>query len=170
MNADRPDLVSNEIEPSFWAEQQNKDANQRMESPPLNDDFDDDYAYDNEAPLPDLGQAVDSGIAMGDSLVATFKPTHALSLNYARTAKKIDVQELKRVLWQEIQPKTRSRTEHSTSFSSLVQGLDKTDLPKEMLKDVSVPYCFICLLHLANEHNLDIGNNGDDLLVLSRSQ
>ena len=41
-------------------------------------------------------------------------------------------------------------------FNRVIQKFH-TQVPKpkqEMLKDVSVPFCFICLLHLANEHNL----------------
>lgn len=36
------------------------------------------------------------------------------------------------------------------------------------MKDISVPFCFICLLHLANEKNLTIsrGNTQDDDFVL----
>lgn len=33
-------------------------------------------------------------------------------------------------------------------------------LPKETRAEVSVPFAFICLLHLANEHNLEITNDG----------
>jgi condensin complex subunit 2 len=33
-------------------------------------------------------------------------------------------------------------------------------MPREELADVSTPYCFICLLHLANEHSLRLTSNG----------
>jgi condensin complex subunit 2 len=75
--------------------------------------------------------------------------------------KKVDVQELKRVLWQEIE----ALPGKSTPFSTLVSGLGATSMPKEMLSDVSVPYCFICLLHLANEHNLDLQAIDHELLI-----
>jgi hypothetical protein len=40
----------------------------------------------------------------------------------------------------------------------------------QMAKDVSVPLCFVCLLHLANEKGLRIVNDGDALQDLRISQ
>jgi hypothetical protein len=38
------------------------------------------------------------------------------------------------------------------------------------MADVSVPFCFICLLHLANEHNLMLENPGGALNRLNIRQ
>ncbi|KAF9180163.1 hypothetical protein BGZ51_006417 [Haplosporangium sp. Z 767] len=40
-------------------------------------------------------------------------------------------------------------------FTEIIGGLSKV-YPEQKLKDISVPFCFICLLHLANEKNLAI--------------
>jgi condensin complex subunit 2 len=38
-----------------------------------------------------------------------------------------------------------------------------SSVPSEALGNVSVPFCFICLLHLANEHNLSLDADSDRL-------
>ena len=40
-------------------------------------------------------------------------------------------------------------------FDSVVSNLRKT-YPKEKMQDISTSFCFICLLHLANERGLKI--------------
>lgn len=40
-------------------------------------------------------------------------------------------------------------------FTEIIGGLSKM-YPEQKLKEISVPFCFICLLHLANEKNLSI--------------
>lgn len=45
-------------------------------------------------------------------------------------------------------------------FSEVIHNLKKEYSPKTM-KDISVPFCFICLLHLANEKKLKISNEAD---------
>ncbi|KAG0328745.1 hypothetical protein BGZ99_004605 [Dissophora globulifera] len=51
-------------------------------------------------------------------------------------------------------------------FTDIIGGLSKV-YPEQKLKDISVPFCFICLLHLANEKNLSIeGTEGLAELVI----
>jgi len=45
-------------------------------------------------------------------------------------------------------------TEHRM-FDSVVSGLRKT-YPKDKMQDISTSFCFICLLHLANERGLKL--------------
>jgi hypothetical protein len=45
-------------------------------------------------------------------------------------------------------------------FSDVIHNLKKEYSEKSM-KDISVPFCFICLLHLANEKKLKISNEAD---------
>lgn len=56
-------------------------------------------------------------------------------------------------------------------FSELIQKLD-SKYGKEERKNISTSFCFICLLHLANEHSFTIENNdtNDDLLIRRQSQ
>ena len=42
-------------------------------------------------------------------------------------------------------------------FTSMIQNL-QTVYPKQIMNDISTSYCFICLLHLANEKGLVIEN------------
>ncbi|KAK2810340.1 hypothetical protein FQN50_003071 [Emmonsiellopsis sp. PD_5] len=44
-------------------------------------------------------------------------------------------------------------------FTSVMQGL-KSSYPEQTLRDISTSYCFICLLHLANEKGLVLENKG----------
>ena len=42
-------------------------------------------------------------------------------------------------------------------FTSVVNDLQQV-YPKQAMADISTSYCFICLLHLANEKGLTLGN------------
>ena len=50
-------------------------------------------------------------------------------------------------------------------FTSVMNGLQSV-YPKQAMADISTSYCFICLLHLANEKGLVIEKQ-DDLQELS---
>jgi condensin complex subunit 2 len=60
-----------------------------------------------------------------------------------------------------LQPSTPGRTKPEPgssgprTFSAVISGLKKS-YAKEKLDEISTSYCFICLLHLANEEGLDI--------------
>ena len=159
-----------EVEPAYWATERTGTDSAPIDNLPIVDN--DDYDYYDESPIPTYyPAAVDSTqtTAIGDDLVDTARPTMAAAINYARKAKKVDVQELKRVLWSEIESiqSSNKKLKPETKFTSLIADLPSTKLSKETLADVSVPYCFICLLHLANEHDLKLTPVGDnDLLIL----
>lgn len=123
----------------------------------------------------------DQPIDFNKNLVSAPKFTYAQQLNYARVAKRVDVAKLKSTLWNEFLEESQKKskttknssvdskdnttcTNNSYTFSSLMNNLSKT-YPSEALADVSVPYCFICLLHLANEKNLEIQNVDKDLII-----
>lgn len=110
------------------------------------------------------------------NLVAAPKFTFAQQLNYARVAKRVDVAKLKSTLWNEFvqQPKPSKPNQDNSedqsgkstkTFSALINNLSKS-YPNEALADVSVPYCFICLLHLANENNLEIQSTDNKDLII----
>ena len=50
-------------------------------------------------------------------------------------------------------------------FTSIMNNLQHI-YPKQVMADISTSYCFICLLHLANEKGLNLGND-DGLEELS---
>jgi len=176
---DRPDLVAEQVDPSFWAELAQAPSVEAVEAVSLNDDYVDDGGYyGDDTPITSgekLNHSTQSS-AIGDDLVTVARPMTAMAITYARRAKVVDIQLLKRTLWAEIEsittrPKAKLKnSSKQTTFTELISELPSSNLPREMLQDISVPYCFICLLHLANEHNLDISStsNGNDLIV-SRS-
>ena len=116
---------------------------------------------------------ISGNVDYNKNLVAAPKFTNALQLNYARVAKRVDVAKLKATLWNEFVEKTSASSKQQqqqpsqqrpNTFSNLINNLSKS-YPSEALADVSVPYCFICLLHLANEKNLEIKSEGNDLVI-----
>lgn len=49
------------------------------------------------------------------------------------------------------------KEEPSLKFTSVMNNLQQV-YPKQAMADISTSYCFICLLHLANEKGLTLGN------------
>lgn len=105
-------------------------------------------------------------------LVADFKPK---PLVFAKCAKRVDVQKLKSNLWSKITETTTAIAEShkqedkdnqfETKFSNIVGELS-TCYEEKSRKDISVAFCFICVLHLANENNLDILEEAKDLVII----
>lgn len=66
---------------------------------------------------------------------------------------------------QEDENNQEEKVEGVQRFTDVLQDLRRLYHPK-VFRDISVPFCFICLLHLANERNLTIGrsssSNDDD--------
>lgn len=89
-----------------------------------------------------------------------------------QVAKKVNIRALKESLWGALDPAppkdgvaAKSPAAAPVAFSSAMSTLAQS-APADSLKDVSVAYCFICLLHLANEKGLAIESQ-DDLADLS---
>ncbi|EPB81019.1 condensin complex subunit 2 [Mucor circinelloides 1006PhL] len=110
----------------------------------------------------------------GDELITNhhLKKSKPLYVNYARTAKRVDVKKLKDNLWKVLTNNDlgEEKVQGELKFTDIVNNLKKLYSPKTM-RDISVPFCFICLLHLANEKDLSITGMGpqqqdDDDFVL----
>ncbi|PRP89354.1 condensin complex subunit 2-like [Planoprotostelium fungivorum] len=88
-------------------------------------------------------------------LVEEPEKVEQIRVNYATAAKLVDIKALKDSIWSSVE----KMEEEEMEFKELV-----ADLPM-MKKDnnVTVPFCFICLLHLANEKGLDIVQEKNDL-------
>ncbi|KAK4698064.1 condensin complex subunit 2, partial [Lecanoromycetidae sp. Uapishka_2] len=108
--------------------------------------------------------------AFGTQLVTQSRRLRPEYVQYARVAKKVDVRRLKEELWRGIgfadpvtpQPPSPSEPpvkndEPPLKFTSIMNNLQKV-YPKQAMADISTSYCFICLLHLANEKGLTLGN------------
>jgi len=99
------------------------------------------------------------GFDSGD-LIAEPSRVAKIQVNFDRVARQIDVKMLKECMWKQISDEPKEEEEHHT-FSQVMADVPKV-IPAEMLPNVSVPYCFICLLHLANENNLEIIDQRDN--------
>ncbi|TIC19390.1 barren [Wallemia mellicola] len=89
-------------------------------------------------------------------------------VNYSKRAKRVDVRALKDNIWKSLEAPdgddeaenvapgdNDEKKEVGKKFSSVIDGL-KSSYPTEKLNDLSTSFCFICLLHLCNEHNLNL--------------
>lgn len=73
----------------------------------------------------------------------------------------MDVKKLKDNLWKVLTTNDlqEEKVQGELKFTDIVNNLKKLYSPKTM-RDISVPFCFICLLHLANEKDLSISGMG----------
>ncbi|KNC52500.1 uncharacterized protein AMSG_12130 [Thecamonas trahens ATCC 50062] len=137
-----------------------------------NDDDDNgEWAFFGDAP-----DAPGAGTDLGDAdvdLLDDPRRVAKIDINYERVAKKVDVKALKRGVWAQLtvdEPREalasksalppRMDDERAVTFSSVVADLPST-LPRRVMQDASVPFAFICLLHLCNEKGLMIEGSPD---------
>ncbi|KAH8731552.1 condensin complex subunit 2/barren [Phaeosphaeriaceae sp. PMI808] len=150
-----------------------------MPGGPIEDDDDFADARDHFSPPPQDGpgalEPIDGAIPQADAFGAQlvtqsrrFRPEY---VQYARVAKKVDVKRLKDELWKGIgledisapppenapEDPASKAVDGSLTFTSVVNNLQAV-YPKQAMADISTSYCFICLLHLANEKGLVINN------------
>lgn len=97
-----------------------------------------------------------------EKMVAQPRKVQKIQVDYDKTSKQVDVHVLKKTLWGSMQDFWRaSEMEHDEkpetimSFKGMLSSLPP-DCPAAAPEDISVHLCFICLLHLANEHCLSI--------------
>ncbi|KAG8387046.1 hypothetical protein BUALT_Bualt03G0212300 [Buddleja alternifolia] len=109
--------------------------------------FDDGHAYsDNEDP---------------STLVSQPRQVSKIEVQYDKTSKQVDVHALKETLWDHIQELNQSSLqeeapEETISFKQVLASFPDGCRAAASLNDISPHLCFICLLHLANEHGLQI--------------
>lgn len=107
-------------------------------------------------------------MAFGTMLVTQNRRVRPEYVQYARVAKKVDVRKLKEEMWKgmgfeklELDPNTSARLptppedNPTLKFTALMNDLQRV-YPKPVMDDISTSYCFISLLHLANEKGLVI--------------
>lgn len=164
----------------FWAEQyNNNNINNENDGgidsfgggPAIDDgmpDYDDDYDNVGTEPLETTGLG-----DLQDELILASRRAKPEYVNYAKTATKVNVKLLKDNIWNIMdmnKPNENDNTklgnadnapeEGQRVFSDLVRGLETVYLPQQM-SEISTSYCFICVLHLANEQGLVLENNND---------
>uniref|UniRef100_A0A8C6SKK5 Condensin complex subunit 2 n=1 Tax=Neogobius melanostomus TaxID=47308 RepID=A0A8C6SKK5_9GOBI len=93
----------------------------------------------------------------------TFYGVNKIEINYAKTAKKMDMKRLKNSMWTLLtdspeksketveKPEVCGEKAFTQTTKSLLQRL-----PNTMAQNLSVPLAFVALLHLANEKNLEL--------------
>ncbi|XP_021659208.2 condensin complex subunit 2 isoform X2 [Hevea brasiliensis] len=122
-----------------------------------------------------FGGEFDDGNAYSDvedpnTLVSQPRQVNKIEVQYDKTSKQVDVQTLKETLWhhmQESRQKSNQHQEEAVSFRKLLSGFPSDCRAAASINEISPHLCFICLLHLANEHGLSIRGCGslDDLKI-----
>ncbi|XP_034548475.1 condensin complex subunit 2 [Notolabrus celidotus] len=101
-----------------------------------------------------------------DDLVPEPYRVNKIEINYAKTAKKMDMKKLKTSMWTLLTESPEKTPEEETTvenpdmcgekvFSQTTKTLLQR-LPSTMAQNLSVPLAFVALLHLANEKNLEL--------------
>ncbi|TDZ39527.1 Condensin complex subunit 2 [Colletotrichum trifolii] len=121
--------------------------------------------------------------AFGTTLVTQTRRLRPDYVQYARVAKRVDVRRLKEEIWKGMglpgsedpdtsraitpaPPPEDPSKDPTLKFTEVMNNL-QTVYPKPMMQDISTSFCFISLLHLANEKGLIVEKTPDlqELLV-----
>ncbi|KAI8671198.1 Condensin complex subunit 2 [Fusarium keratoplasticum] len=115
------------------------------------------------------GETVTNTGAFGTTLVTQTRRVRPEYVQYARVAKKVDVRRLKEEIWKGMdmealekpaETPAEANEDEPLKFTSVMNNLQSV-YPKPVMDDISTSYCFICLLHLANEKGLVIEKTAD---------
>ena len=178
---------------NFFAQQYNAQDEQKQRDDTMNSvheaDFEDAMPPEDDFAGIDFNDALDEGTDLnGDlqdnkaehapgaspsQLVTGGRKVRPEYVNFSRIAKRVDIKLLKENLWtklstfgDEAQRAEKNEQSHAKTFGDTVRSVGELYEP-EKRKDLSTSFCFICLLHLANEHNLSLSTNQnyDDLNI-----
>ncbi|KAG7638244.1 Condensin complex subunit 2 [Arabidopsis thaliana] len=130
---------------------------------------------DDDGPFDDNGND-QSDAEDTNTLISQPRQVNKIDVQYDKASKQVDVQVLKETLWECLQESHQppiQDEEHqqeppeSRSFKVLLASFPDDCQAAERTQDISPHLCFICLLHLANEHNLSLigSQNLDDLTI-----
>lgn len=106
----------------------------------------------------DLSFQMEHSLVLNSRIVDTFVDEEPKSLKYTKIAKKVDIKKLKDNVEKTIQTK-------KSSIMDIFNEIPKFYPVKES-NDISIHYCLISLLHLANERGFDLQNQGNDIIIL----
>ncbi|OIT03480.1 PREDICTED: condensin complex subunit 2 [Nicotiana attenuata] len=128
-------------------------------------------SWDDDGGFPGtFDDAFDDGNAFSDTeesstLVSQPRQVNKIEVQYDKTSKQVDVQVLKETLWDQLNQ--TSIKEESVSFKHILAAFPTECRASASIEAISPHLCFICLLHLANEHGLRIQGcvNLDDLSI-----
>ncbi|CAJ1068297.1 condensin complex subunit 2 [Xyrichtys novacula] len=130
------------------------------------DAISDDTQPSNEPTLPPSQDLEGVSTYGEEDLVPEPHRVNKIEINYAKTAKKMDMKRLKNSMWTLLTDSPEKKTEEVTTvekpevcgekvFSQTTKTLLQR-LPSTMAQNLSVPLAFVALLHLANEKNLEL--------------
>ncbi|XP_073415636.1 condensin complex subunit 2 [Dendrobates tinctorius] len=148
----------------------------------VDDDFDDDGTFmgpSDEFTVCNRTEVNRLSLDGEHHLIAEPQKVNRIEINYAKTAKKMDMKHLKTSMWglltsdpqnDEPTPKNEADTavvKDEKIFSNITSDLQKR-LPTTMAQNLSIPLAFACLLHLANEKNLKLQEVDDfsDVIIM----
>jgi condensin complex subunit 2 len=109
--------------------------------------------------------SLESEMDVGDDLdiAQASHRVEKVEVNYSRAAKQVDVRYLKELMWNGIQTVVAQHAAHGATkgvspddpieFADILATVPENN-PAGRLEDLSIHLCFICVLHLANEHGL----------------
>ena len=118
---------------------------------------------------------------MGSNLITSSRRVRPEYVQYAKVAKKVDVRKLKENIWKGLDLDSQAPPSTTTTplkagmgtdagagaaglgdvpkkFSNVINNLQNV-YPGNAMADISTSYCFICMLHLANEKGLILKSN-----------
>ncbi|KAM6341897.1 condensin complex subunit 2 [Podargus strigoides] len=110
------------------------------------------------------------------NLIAEPQKVNKIAIQYAKTAKKMDMRRLKKNMWElltdrpmkeaaaEAQDAEEEEDKSVVAGEKVLSSITKElfhRLPSAMANNLSVPLAFVCLLHLANEKNLRLEGTED---------
>ncbi|NWI84119.1 CND2 protein, partial [Dryoscopus gambensis] len=109
------------------------------------------------------------------NLVTEPQKINRIAVQYARSARRMDMRRLKRNMWELLAGGEGGEAGEGPDAAVVAGEKVLSDLTKELLRrlppamatNLSVPLAFVCLLHLANEKNLRLQSTEDlsDILV-----
>lgn len=93
------------------------------------------------------------------------QPSGSSHMAFSRRAKRVDVHLLKETIWGDLKPSLARAS--PAALSGVLAGVSRAYQKRsaEERNDLSVPYAFICLLHLANENGLQLCGQDGDLAI-----
>lgn len=118
--------------------------------------FEDHDVYDDVLPVApepvDAGGELDMDSDVDEELLTSeaVRRVRPEFVDHARRAKQVDVKKLKDHIWH-----TLALEQDTQSFDTVLSKLEDMYTPKKY-EEISTSFCFICLLHLANEESLAI--------------
>ncbi|THU91518.1 barren, partial [Dendrothele bispora CBS 962.96] len=148
----------------------------------FHDDYDDGPGFDDPYDGEGVGAvAVDDEQDILTSSLGQSRRVKPEFVKYAKRAKRVDVRKLKENIWKGLDikvPIKKSNDEEDSmsaqdvdeddghtpteptegrTFSSVISNLQNS-YPQDKMQEISTSFCFICLLHLANEQGLKLQN------------